>query len=275
MGAGLADRFGPYHPAMVWPPLASQFCLELTFGTLLALAFVHPAPVGRLFYRLMGSAAVVPLVGVILAHGLGEGATWSAPAFWASILALLGYPVLSSSLKPRWRSRAVLWSLLWTGLGLVLLIRETTMTTGLGCALASLEALSTGVVAGSVGLSMVLGHWYLTVPNLDVQHLRRLNRVTAMAMGANLILLGASCLLFQDTLAEARTPLFGPWGGVHLGARLVVGLLMPLCFAAMVRGSLSYGNTRSATGILYASTVLVLIGMALALSLQDSYGVPL
>jgi len=43
----------------------------------------------------------------------------------------------------------------------------------------------------------------------------------------------------------------------------------------MTAGSLKLGNTRSATGILYASTILVLIGTAVSISLQDSYGVPL
>ena len=74
--------------------------------------------------------------------------------------------------------------------------------------------------------------------------------------------------------AEAR-PLFGPWGMFFLGTRLVVGLALPLLFAWMARSSLRLGNTRSATGILYASTVLVLIGAAISISLQDTYGIPL
>jgi hypothetical protein len=43
----------------------------------------------------------------------------------------------------------------------------------------------------------------------------------------------------------------------------------------MTRESLKFDNTRSATGILYASTILVLIGTAVAISLQDAYGIPL
>jgi hypothetical protein len=43
----------------------------------------------------------------------------------------------------------------------------------------------------------------------------------------------------------------------------------------MAASSLRYQNTRSATGILYASTVLVLIGSAVSVFLQDSYRVPL
>ena len=45
--------------------------------------------------------------------------------------------------------------------------------------------------------------------------------------------------------------------------------------AAMTASSIKAQNTRSATGILYASTVLVLIGTAVSVSLQDSYGIPL
>ena len=57
--------------------------------------------------------------------------------------------------------------------------------------------------------------------------------------------------------------------------RVAVGIALPLLFAWMTASSLRYENTRSATGILYASTVLVLIGTAVSISLQDSYGVPL
>ena len=68
---------------------------------------------------------------------------------------------------------------------------------------------------------------------------------------------------------------FGPFGMFYLGTRVAVGLLLPLVFAAMAASSLRYQNTRSATGILYASTVLVLIGTAVSVFLQDSYRVPL
>ena len=122
---------------------------------------------------------------------------------------------------------------------------------------------------------MVLGHWYLTIPGLDVSHLTRLNRVTIVAMVASLVGLGLVSLAFGETLAAASTPLLGPWGLFYLGTRTAVGLVLPMLFAWMTIESLKHNNTRSATGILYASTVLVLIGTAVSISLQDSYGVPL
>jgi hypothetical protein len=89
------------------------------------------------------------------------------------------------------------------------------------------------------------------------------------------MLLGASCAAFYDQLSAGEPPLFGPWGLFHFGTRLAVGLALPLTFAWMTSGSLDFKNTRSATGILYASTILVLIGTAVSVSLQGSYGIPL
>ncbi len=144
-----------------------------------------------------------------------------------------------------------------------------------GLALSSATALATGAVAGGVGLAMVLGHWYLTVPNLAVSHLKRLNRVTIVSMLVCLALVIVSCLTFGDNEDERGSLLFGPTGIFYLSARVAVGILMPLLFAWMAASSLRYENTRSATGILYASTVLVLIGAAVSVALQDSWGVPL
>jgi hypothetical protein len=141
--------------------------------------------------------------------------------------------------------------------------------------LAEFSALSTGAVAGSVGLAMVLGHWYLTVPNLQVKHLARLNRVTVGAMLASIVCVALTCIWHRESFTSGSAPLLGPWGLFYLGTRLTVGLLLPLLFAWMTAGSLKFENTRSATGILYASTVLVLIGTAVSVSLQSSYKVPL
>ena len=261
---------------MDWSDLGAQFCLQLGFGVLLALAFVPKAPVGVLFYRVMGTTALVPLAvaGIVpVTHG---GSAWTDPAVvctWASILA---WPIYSGPVRGRRWALSLGWALLACVAALVLTLQRALPLEGpaqLG--LASLSALATGGVAGSVGLAMVLGHWYLTVPNLSVAHLGRLNRVTLGTMLASVVFLGLSLLLFREQLDTESGSLFGMWGMFHMGTRVVVGLLLPMLFAAMTMGSLKYGNTRSATGILYASTVLVLIGTALSINLQDAYGLPL
>jgi hypothetical protein len=99
--------------------------------------------------------------------------------------------------------------------------------------------------------------------------------VTVGAMLASLAGVVMTCFWHRETLSSGSNPLISQWGFFYLGTRLTVGLLLPLLFAWMTAGSLKFENTRSATGILYASTVLVLIGTAVSVSLQSSYKVPL
>jgi hypothetical protein len=261
---------------MGWSPLGTQFCLELAFGVLLALAFVGRAPLGPFFHRVMGTAALVTLLAATALPVADGQLAWSDPQVLLAGLAVLLYPGYSGPLKSTRRSAMLYLALLGCGLSLVLAVQRVELVEGaLELGVASLSALATGTVAGSVGLAMVLGHWYLTIPDLQVAHLQRLNRVTMGAMAVSLLALGATCLVFAEPLRAAQTPLFGPWGLFYLGTRVAVGLALPLLFAWMTASSLAYRNTRSATGILYASTVLVLIGTAVSISLQDSYGIPL
>ena len=261
---------------MGWSPLGTQFCLELAFGVLLALAFVARAPVGLFFHRLMGTAALVPVMAAIAGSVGAGGARWSDPHVLLAALAVLAYPFYSGPVRSRRRAVALGIAATAVGLALVAVVAGASAAEGgLPLAVASLSALATGSVAGSVGLAMVLGHWYLTVPDMQVRHLERVNRLSAACMLASLGAVALSCWVFAEGLAEARVPLLGPWGLFYLGTRVAVGLLLPLLFAWMTAQTLKLANTRSATGILYASTVLVLIGTAVSISLQDTYGVPL
>lgn len=259
---------------MGWSPLATQFCFELGFGVLVALAFVPKAPVGTLFYRVMGTSALAPvLVGLAAPLGTG-GMHWSDPAILLSALAVLAYPVYSGPVRgARWASGLAL-ALVGLAAAVVVLVADAGASGG-ALLLGGLSALATGAVAGSVALAMVLGHWYLTVPNLKVEHLRRLNRVTVISMLACLALIVLTCVAFGVPVDERGGSILRPMGLFHLGTRVAVGLVVPLLFAWMTSSSLRYENTRSATGILYASTVLVLIGTFVSVSLQDAYGVPL
>jgi len=261
---------------MAWPALGTQFCLELAFGVLLALCIIPKAPVGVFFYRLMVTTAVLPLLAAFFIPPLFGGAEWTQPSVVAAGVACLAFPLASGPVSWTRRLSGLLWSTACTAVALVFVIREAIVLDGVGpLVLGSLSAMATGAVAGGVGLAMVLGHWYLTVPQLPVSWLRKVNRATVVAMVCSAVLLLISCVAFGQALDNERAPLLGPWGLFYLSARIGVGLALPLLFAWMTASSLRYENTRSATGILYASTVLVLIGTAVSLSLQDSYGLPL
>ncbi|MCP3914617.1 MAG: hypothetical protein GY711_03555 [bacterium] len=261
---------------MAWGTLGTQFCLELAFGVFLGLTLIPRAPLGLFFFRMMGTTAVLPLIVAALLPPLYSGASWTNPATVLALVALLAFPFVVGPVKSSKRFWALVWSTLCAGAALVATVWTLPAVEGaVGLTVASLSAMATGVVAGGVGLAMVVGHWYLTVPSLPVSLLSRLNRFTALSMAGSALLVGLTCFLYSESLQSADAPLLGPWGLFYLGARVVVGIVLPLLFAWMTAGSLAYQNTRSATGILYASTVHVLIGTAASLSLQDSYGIPL
>jgi hypothetical protein len=261
---------------MGWSVLGTQFCLELAFGVLVALAFVHRAPLGVFFFRLMGTTAVLPILVAIVMPVTSGLAEWTDPVPLAASLAVLSYPFYTGPVKAARRLIALGVAIAGSGAALVLVVSEAQRVEGgLGNAVASVSALATGCVAGTVGLAMVLGHWYLTIPNLHVAHLRRMNQVTVGSMVLCLVSVGLSYAIFFAGEPLGSPYELGMWGLFYLGTRVAVGLALPLVFAWMTSQSLRYENTRSATGILYASTVLVLIGTAVSISLQDSYGVPL
>jgi cytochrome bd-type quinol oxidase subunit 2 len=262
---------------MAWERLGTQFALELALGVLVALGFVPRAPVGPFFYRLMGSAALVPALLAVLFPLLADRASAHAWQLGATSLAVLCYPVYAGPVRGRRWGVALALAITGLTLGLGLQVRDNLGPDvgRTGWLAATATALATGCVTGSVGLAMVLGHWYLTVPTLQIRHLRRLNRVSAICMLLCLCSILVSCAVFAEVLRNLDRSLFDAWGLFHLGTRVAVGLAFPLLFAWMAAQSLLLKNTRSATGILYASTVLVLIGAAASISLQDTYGVPL
>lgn len=261
---------------MSWNDLGAQFGLELAFGVLFALWFVPQAPVGHLFYRLMAACAAVALLlaGWLVLRSGGGG--WRRPEAVGALLALVLLPTYSRMPAGRSFRAGVALALAGCAVGVAAIQRRALGFSEPGeVLLGTLTALSTGAVAGTVGLAMVLGHWYLTVPKLSIEHLARLNRVSLVVMGVAAAAVAASALLLSGRARESGHDLLDPWGLFHLGTRLAVGLLLPALFGWMAASSLRYRNTRSATGILYASTVLVLIGTAASLWLQDSYRVPL
>lgn len=261
---------------MGWSPLGTQFCLQLAFGVLFTLVFVAHVPLGAFFFRMLATTALVPLLVALVGARMSRQLDWTSPTLWSALVAVALFPVYSSPIAVRKRRLALIAAAAASALALALHLRAVdTLPHDWRGLVASASALATGSVAGSVGLAMVLGHWYLTVPTLDVAHLARLNRITITCMLVSAAALAFTCFAFTEVLSSASTSLYAPRGLFHLGTRIVVGLAMPLLFGWMVTQSLQFKNTRSATGILYASTVLVLIGAAVSVSLQDTYGIPL
>lgn len=116
-------------------------------------------------------------------------------------------------------------------------------------------------VGGSLG-AMLLGHSYLTAPNLAFQPFQRF---TALLFGILIVrALTVAPVFFADDLEMMD------W--VYLSARLAFGIFLPLVFSWMAWQCTKIESNQSATGILYAVTALIFMGELTAIFLHETRG---
>lgn len=270
----MISLFDAGNPALSWVHLGGLFCIEFGTGTLGALAFVPPAPVGPPFYRMLSGLAAIPLLlGWWMLQSVNVTNVWLTVFISVALCAL---PFFAVPTKGRMRWIALATSIA-CGAAAVITNILSHLDAGAGLrTLAVVSALGSGLLVGAIGVAMTLGHAYLTYPNLKIGHLVRVNRLTEVILIIKAILVVATVYVFASGFEPLRQAVGTTGGFFGFVTRFLVGLIMPLVFAWMVGSSLRYQNTRSATGILYASTVLVLIGEALAMSLRgQAAGFPL
>jgi len=134
------------------------------------------------------------------------------------------------------------------------------------------------MLLGSVMLAMILGHWYLVVPKLDITHLKSLTRIFIGALAARTFLLLVAMPLFWEPYGRAAfrlesLELFLNYS-VFFYQRTLFGILAPWGLAYMIWNTVKMRSTQSATGILYTAVALVLLGECIGKYLLLQYGLP-
>ena len=111
------------------------------------------------------------------------------------------------------------------------------------------NAIASGLAAGGALAAMLLGHSYLTARSLSFKPFRHMAG----------LLLGILIMRTFTVIPEwfPRDPPAPMMDLVFLSMRTAAGLLLPLVFAWMVWQCVKAKSNQSATGILYAMTVLV------------------
>lgn len=138
---------------------------------------------------------------------------------------------------------------------------------------AIVAALLSALVLGSAVSAMTLGHWYLVMPRLAPDPLRRLARLYAASIVLRAVALAGALALVR--LAGGRAlDRFLDGAGLFFWPRILFGILGPLFLAAMVLPAVRDRDTQPATGMLYVACVLVLVGEGIAHYLRAVTGVP-
>lgn len=250
--------------------------MRLAFGLTLAMLVTSPAQVTAGFFR----NHLYVVLGLAFLAGLVVFGSLSG--YVALAAALLGYAGSVCYLYQAMRSgrAALLITMIVSLVGVLLgtpqvlqIIRSLAGSQGwqglpfspLACLLWFCDGPSSGMLLGVTLGAMLLGHWYLNTPTMQMAPLRRLLGWMVAALLLRMLVcgigLGVSCV-------EAELP--APWFVV---LRWTTGLAAPLVMAWMVERTLRIPNTQSATGILYVAAVTVFTGelMSQLLSVTTPY----
>ena len=122
---------------------------------------------------------------------------------------------------------------------------------------------SQSILAG-VMFAMILGHWYLNVIQLPIVLLRKTSNALALLLAVRLIwnLTQLQSLTIIDQYGQTLSTFqyMITLEGFFLGVALFFGLIVPLVLHYFIWNTLKLHATQSATGLLYISVLVIMIG---------------
>jgi hypothetical protein len=141
-----------------------------------------------------------------------------------------------------------------------------------------LNHIAATALLGSVMLTMVFGHWYLVIPGLSIDPLKRLTKVLMGAIGLRILTIVAS---FAVLHTEQSIPLVAVFQelivqqGIFFWPRVLFGIVVPIVLAVMIWSTVQLKHTQAATGLLYLAVVALLFGEFFSKFLLFAVKIPL
>jgi hypothetical protein len=258
------------------------FC-QLAVGGLLSLAVPPFHELERGFYKssagvflsaaLVGGAGTVDLWLTRAASGIGglEVLLWSAfvvlfalymVTLWGEAMALRARLYAAALLVGLTALAASAWGL-FAAAGALLRV------------LATLGTLSSAALLGAVTSGMLIGHWYLIDPGMEIEPFHRCFRffVGTLWVEIAILVITLVALLVGADGASGVAAVRSEVGLLFL--RVTLGPVAALVMAAMIRRVLAIPQTMAATGLFYIATLAVLVGEFLGRYFTFRTGLPL
>ena len=210
--------------------------------------------------------------GVVDSVGFGAllVATGALLIYWASIGRGL------SGLRPY-----LLWATFLSGI--ISLVAQGVGLSGgqiaLAPALTVASFLSSAALLGGACTAMILGHWYLVLPSMDITLLQS---IVKFHIGSTVVRAAVVATVIWVALMTWSAPSGAGYDqyvvsldGVFLWQRVLFGLVSPGLLSYLTWETAKIRSTQSATGILYVDFFTVVVGEVLAKYLLLSTKVPL
>ncbi len=138
--------------------------------------------------------------------------------------------------------------------------------------------LTSAALLGGTCTAMILGHWYLILPSMDVAHLQSIVKFHIGSMVLRIVVVAAAVYVAIATFDPLTGPSFERYvfsvSGVFFWQRVLFGLLGPVVLSYLTWETAKIRSTQSATGILYVDFFTVIVGEVLAKYLVLSTRVP-
>jgi len=262
--------------------ILAQFLLRLAFGLAVGMAITSSQQVSSGFFRnhLYVTMGLATLAALVMYHSEPHVAWFAAAAALASYIGSVCWLY-----EAHWPGRAMLWlvalaSLLgaWVELSAS---REVVLTGTPPAEVTVLDLKPTGslqkftVVTSSLVLgltlaAMLLGHWYLNAPGMELAPLRRLIGSAALSIAVQMTVSGIRLAGVISGGAEVSMNQL-----IFIVLRWSFGLLGVLALLWMAWRTLEIPNTQSATGVLYVAVIGVFVGELTAALLSAESVFPL
>jgi protein NrfD len=138
--------------------------------------------------------------------------------------------------------------------------------------------LSSAALLGFACTAMILGHWYLVIPSMQVSYLQSIVKVHIVSMIVRVVVVGAAVFLAIVTWQPGLGPSFKHYivsaAGIFFWQRVLFGLVGPAILSYLTWETAKIQSTQSATGILYVDFFTVVVGEVLAKYLLLATRVP-
>jgi hypothetical protein len=153
--------------------------------------------------------------------------------------------------------------------GLVTLVAQAVSApSNVPLALTIASFVTSAALLGSTFTAMLLGHWYLVLPSMDVSLLQRVVRFHLGSTVARGLAVGAVAWAAAATWDSLLAPSFRSYAfsidGIFFWQRVLFGLIGPVVLAYMTWETAKLRATQSATGILYVGLFMVMVGELVA-----------
>jgi hypothetical protein len=136
-------------------------------------------------------------------------------------------------------------------------------------ALTVVSFLTSALMLGGACTAMILGHWYLVIPSMEVSYLQSIVKGHIASILARVAVVGIAVWFAIATFqANSGAPSFRHYimsvDGIFFWQRVLFGLAGPAVLSYLTWETAKIRSTQSATGILYVDFFTVVVGEVLA-----------